>query len=189
MQIDQLISFIKEADKLKDIHRKTKNYHSDRFENSGEHSWHLALAALAFSSESNEKVDLLKCIKMALLHDLVEIDAGDTIVYAEDPDKYERELLAAKRIFGLLPKKIGDEFLELWIEFEKKETAESQYVGSLDRFLPIYSNILHDGHSWKKHDITKEMVYKKNEPAIKTGSKSIWEKVDSFLTNHFSKRQ
>jgi len=188
MNIDKLIDFIKEADKLKSIHRKTLNYHENRYENSGEHSWHLALAILIFAEHANNEIDLLKCIKMALIHDLVEIDAGDQIIYAEDDKKFEREELAAKRIFGLLPTSLGNELLELWHDFEKKETAESQFVGALDRFLPLLSNVLNDGHSWTEHNIKADQVYKKNKPAISMGSTALWEKADYFLKECLSKK-
>jgi len=139
------------------------------------------LATLVFSKEANEKIDLGKCLKMALLHDLVEIGAGDQIVYAEDKNKFEREKKAAERIFGLLPPEMRNEFLEVWIEFEKKESPESKYVGALDRFLPLYSNVLNDGHSWKKHGITLEKILNLNKPAISAGSTSLWAKADEFL--------
>lgn len=179
--MDNLISFIQEVDKLKSVNRKTLNYHEKRYENSAEHSWHLALAVLVFASEANKSVDVLKCLKMAILHDIVEIDAGDQIIYCDDPGKFERELSAAQRIFGLLPKEIENEFLDLWIEFEKKETAEAKYVGSLDRFLPLMSNVLNQGHSWKKHQISYEQVIQKNAPAISAGSNTIWEEVEKML--------
>ncbi|MCP4915116.1 MAG: HD domain-containing protein [Oligoflexia bacterium] len=172
--IENFVEFIKYADQLKQVKRKTFNYHEKVYENSGEHSWHLTLAVLTFSSLSNEKIDLLKCIKMALIHDLVEIDGGDQIIYAEDPDKFDRELKAAKKIFGMLPSELGDDLLETWIEFEKKESAEAKYVGSLDRFLPLYSNVLNEGHSWKTHNISKAMILDKNENAISSGSTEIW---------------
>lgn len=181
MSIQEVIEFIKEADKLKQVERKTLNYHEHKFENSAEHSWHLALAVLIFADQSNSKIDLLKCLKMALIHDLVEIDAGDQIIYAEDKDKFEREAKAADRIFGLLPETLSKELKVLWIEFENKESNESKYVGSLDRFLPLLSNVLNKGYSWKKHNITAHQVYAKNETAISNGSMSIWKEADSLL--------
>ena len=187
MEIDQLIEFVKEADKLKNVNRKSFTYHDTRYENSGEHSWHLALAALVFAGESNQEVDVLKCIKMAVIHDLVEIDAGDQLVYAEDEGKFERELLAAKKIFALLPEALGEELLSLWIEFEKKESAESQFVGALDRFLPLFSNVLNKGHTWKENGISAEQVYKLNEPAISSGSRTLWQKTDRYLKESIEK--
>lgn len=187
MKIQKKIEFIKESDKLKQIQRKTLNYHEQRYENSSEHSWHLALAVLVFSDQSNHKIDLLKCLKMALIHDIVEIDAGDQIIYAEDKNKFEKETLAAERIFGLLPETLCKEFKELWIEFEKKETQEAKYVGSLDRFLPLLSNVLNEGHSWKEHNITAAQVYAKNETAISSGSNAIWKESDSLLKSCIDK--
>jgi putative hydrolases of HD superfamily len=180
-----LLNFISEVDKLKQVKRKTLNYHEQVYENSAEHSWHLSLAVLSFLENSNEQVDVLRCLKMAILHDVVEIDAGDQIVYTRDDGKFERELLAAKRIFGLLPKELGDEFLELWISFEKKECPESRFVGSLDRFLPVFSNIKNNGYTWKENNITREQIYQKNQPEISQGSMSLWEQTDMFLSDYF----
>lgn len=181
MNIDQVLDFITEAAKLKRVLRKTLTYHEERYENSAEHSWHLVLATLAFKDFANGPVDLLKCMKMAVLHDLVEIDAGDIMIYHASANKFEEELVAAKKIFSLLPKEQEEEFLNLWIEFEKKETMEAKYVGSIDRFLPLLSNILNDGHSWKKHDISSSRVYQINQPAIAAGSKDLWNKTEDLI--------
>ena len=181
MSIETLINFITESDRLKAVRRKTLNYHEERYENSAEHSWHLALAAIVFKDYSNENIDILKCIKMAVIHDLVEIDVGDQMIYHQDADKFEKELQAAKRIFGILPDALGREFLNLWREFEKKETPESKYLNSLDRFLPLLSNVLNNGHSWRKYSIFAEQVYNKNKSAISSGSLSIWNKADQLL--------
>lgn len=186
MELEKIIEFIKEVDKLKSVNRATLTYHEKRHENSGEHSWHLALATLVFAEQSNENINLLKCLKMAIIHDVVEIDAGDQIVYQEDKNKFERELKAAKRIFGLLPTKLSEELIELWIEFEKKETPEAIFVGSLDRFLPLYSNILNQGYSWKNFEVNADKVYKKNGPAIQAGSEVLWKKTDEFLKQSIS---
>lgn len=183
MELEKIIEFIKEVDKLKSVNRATLTYHENRHENSGEHSWHLALATLVFAQKSNSEIDVLKCLKMAIIHDVVEIDAGDQIVYQEDSGKFERELKAAKRIFSLLPTELSEELLELWIEFEKKETPEAIFVGSLDRFLPLYSNILNQGYSWKNFGVNAEKVYKKNGPAIQAGSEALWQKTDEYLKN------
>lgn len=183
MELEKIIEFIKEVDKLKSVNRATLTYHENRHENSGEHSWHLALATLVFAQASNREIDILKCLKMAIIHDVVEIDAGDQIVYQEDNGKFERELKAAKRIFGLLPSVLSKELLDLWIEFEKKETPEAIFVGSLDRFLPLYSNILNQGYSWKNFGINADKVYKKNGPAIQAGSEALWQKTDEYLKN------
>ena len=187
MEIEKIIEFIKEVDKLKSVNRATLTYHENRHENSGEHSWHLALATLVFAQQSNNEIDILKCLKMAIIHDVVVIDAGDQIVYQEDSGKFERELNAAKRIFGLLPNELSTEFLDLWVEFEKKETPEAIFVGSLDRFLPLYSNILNQGYSWKNFEVNAEKVYKKNGPAIQAGSEKLWQKTDEYLKQSMKK--
>lgn len=185
MDLLKLKTFIIEVDKLKKVQRAAKTYHEDRLENSAEHSWHLALATLSFGMSSNKDLDLLKCLKMALLHDLVEIDAGDTIVYAEDPGKYERELEAAKQIFSLLPNEIGEDFLAIWIEFEKKESEEAKLVAALDRFLPLNSNLVNKANSWKPHNITKEQVYQKNKKDIEAGVPGLWQEITADIDNIF----
>jgi putative hydrolase of HD superfamily len=185
MELAKLLNFIEEADKLKKVQRATLTYHENRLENSAEHSWHLALAVLTYGSNHPEKLDLLKCIKMALIHDLVEIDAGDTIVYADDPNKYERELAAAKKIFSLLPEKLGDELLQIWVEFEHKETAEAIFVGGLDRFLPLNSNLIQKGNSWIPHGITKEQVHYKNQKAIEAGIPGLWNDIKGKIDDVF----
>lgn len=181
MSLQAAIEFIQEVDKLKKVLRKTYNYHEKRCENSAEHSWHLALGVLSFQKFANQDIDLLRALKMALLHDVVEIDAGDQIVYAHDPDKYDRELKAAERIFSLLPKEMGDEFLKLWKEFEAKDCPESKYVGALDRFLPMMSNCLNEGLTWKEHGISYEQVLDTNKNAILSGAEEIWPVAEKML--------
>jgi len=143
------ISFIIETDKLKTIYRQSLLSDKSRYENDAEHSWHLALMAALLSEHTNEKVDLLKVIKMVLIHDLVEIDAGDTYCYDEKAklDKREREEKCANRIFSLLPDDQRDEMFELWEEFEKMETAEAKFAAALDRLQPVLLNYTADGMS------------------------------------------
>lgn len=184
--ITEHLQFIKEIDQLKNVLRKTSPYHHTRFENSAEHSWHLALSVLVLNEYANEKVDILRCLKMALIHDLVEIEGGDQIVYNEDPDKFERELQAAKNIFSHLNPELEKELLELWIEFEKKQCPESKFVGALDRYLPLMSNLYTNGEaSWKKHGVTEDMVYEKNGQAIRDGSMKLWEETSKGLESYF----
>lgn len=182
------LSFIKEIDKLKNVLRATTPYHSKRKENSAEHSWHLALSVITLAEEVNEEIDLLKCLKMALIHDLVEIEADDQIVYQEDPHKFERELEAAKNIFSFLNPNLGRELLDIWIEFEKKESKEAKFVSGIDRYLPLMSNIYSQGKaSWKEHQVTKDMVYKVNESPIKEALPKLWEATKKEIDNHFNK--
>jgi len=174
--LEQQINFLIEIDKLKSIERKTKIISCSRLENDAEHSWHLAMMAIILHKQSNHEIDLFKVIKMLLVHDLVEIDAGDTFAYDTNGqiDKYDREYLAAKRLFGLLPEEQGKELMELWIEFEGKETNEAKFAASLDRLQPLIHNHLNQGDTWKKYNITSEQVINRNRE-ISNGSESLWE--------------
>ena len=187
----ELVKFITEIDKLKHIHRQTLTFHGKRDENSAEHSWHLAMAVLVFPRIANEEnLDVLKAVKLALIHDLVEIDAGDTFVYHDqfDSDKEKNEKLAAERLFGLLPKELSEEFHLLWQEFELRESNEAKYVAAIDRFLPIMANSLNGGHSWKKHNVSFDQVVKKNKQKILDGSKTLWDEVEKCLNECVSNK-
>lgn len=184
MDIDlkKQIDFIIEMDKLKNIYRQTYVLHENRKENDSEHSWHLALMAFVLKDYSNEPVDILKVMKMVLIHDIVEIDAGDTYCY--DKSGYEtkrlREEKAAERIFGILPETQRDEMRALWEEFEAVDTAESKFAAALDRIQPVLLNIAKEGLSWKEHGISYKQVYERNFP-ISKGSDKIWAYVDELL--------
>ena len=181
MEISSRLLFLKEVDLLKSIHRQTLLHNGNRLENSAEHSWHLAMAVLVCKDLAEEKIDLEKALTMAILHDVVEIDAGDTIVYAEQPLKNEKELAALERIFGLLPEELANELKAVWIEFENKQSPEAKFVSALDRFLPMYSNFLNEGFTWKKHSITTEQVYSKNEKPIREGLPALWETAKNMV--------
>ena len=159
------IEFIKEIDKLKQIYRQSYILGKNRKENDAEHSWHIALMAILLQEHSNQDINIIKTIKMLLIHDLVEIDAGDTYAYDEkgNEEKFEREQIAAERIFGLLPEDQRQEFLDLWLEFEERKTNEAKFAASLDRFQPIILNYFTDGKAWIEHDIKKEQVIKRNQ--------------------------
>jgi len=133
------IEFIKEIDKIKYIQRRTKLFNSNRHENDAEHSWHLAIMAIVLSEYANHKIDLLKVIKMVLIHDIVEIDAGDTFIYdkVKNHSNTDEELVATKRIFGLLPQKQAEEFIQIWIEFEEGVSNEAKFAKSMDRLEPL----------------------------------------------------
>ena len=141
-RLQQQIAFLLEVDKLKQIFRQTYLLDETRKENDAEHSWHFAMFALILAEYAPEPVDILKVIKMALVHDLVEIDAGDTFLYDEagNADKAEREAKAADRIFALLPEEQGGELRTLWEEFEEKKTPEAKFAGAMDRFQPFLHN-------------------------------------------------
>jgi len=183
-RLKKQVEFLIEIDKIKYILRKTKLFNNSRFENDAEHAWHLAIIALVMSEYSNEKIDVSKVIKMVLVHDIVEIDADDVIVYDTQMRKLaeEKEKIAAERIFGILPDDQKDEFIDLWREFEEKKTPESKFAAAIDRFEPILQNQLTDYYTWKAHDITLDMLHDKNKH-IQNGSKVIWGIVEEIFFN------
>jgi putative hydrolase of HD superfamily len=176
------IDFIIEIDRLKHVFRKTKLFNKSRFENDAEHAWHLSMIALILAEYSNEPVDISKVIKMVLIHDIVEIDAGDAIVYDNKmrESAKEKEIQAAERIFGLLPEDQKKEFIDLWKEFEERKTPESAFAASIDRFEPILQNYLTDYCTWKEHSVSSEMLYEKNSH-IQNGSQTLWEYVKQIF--------
>ncbi|WP_461638507.1 HD domain-containing protein [Labilibaculum euxinus] len=178
MKIDNLlkqVEFIKEIDKIKYIQRKTKLFNSDRHENDAEHSWHLAMMAIVLSEHANEQIDVLKVLKMVLIHDIVEIDAGDIFIYdsVKNHSNTKEELKAAKRIFGMLPTEQAQEFIAIWEEFEESETNEAKFAKAMDRFEPLLQNTSNNGGTWSEFNVKYESVYDKKK-LIKKGSKSIW---------------
>ena len=183
-RLKKQIEFLIEIDKVKHIFRKTKLFDKSRFENDAEHAWHLSLMALVLSEYSNEEIDVSKVIKMLLIHDIVEIDTGDTIVY--DTRKRalaeEKENIAAERIFGILPDDQKAELIALWDEFNDRKTPEAKFAAALDRFEPILQNRLTDYYAWKAHDITLEMLYDNNKH-IQEGSEVIWNVVKSIFND------
>jgi len=174
-QLQKQVDFIHEIDKIKYIQRKTRLFNSDRTENDAEHSWHLAVMALVLSGHSNETIDLLKVIKMLLIHDLVEIDAGDIFLYdtATSHTNTAAELAAAKRIFGLLPQNQAEELILIWEEFEAGETAESKFARAMDRFEPLLQNRSNKGGTWKEFNVPYDKVIEKKN-VIKKGSDFLW---------------
>lgn len=170
------IEFIKEIDKIKYIFRKTKLINSDRPENDAEHSWHLAMMAIVLSEYSNEPIDILKVLKMVLIHDIVEIDSGDVFVYDKEKshDNFEEELKAAKRIFGMLPEEQAEEFLNIWLEFEAMKTPESKFARAVDRLEPLLQNTSNNGGTWREYDVKYDKVIEKKQ-VIKEGSEKLWE--------------
>lgn len=170
------IEFIVELDKMKSILRQTTLIDKSRRENDAEHSWHISVMAMVLSEYANEEVDLFKVIKMLLVHDLVEIYAGDTFCYDKkgNSDKKERELKAADKIFGMLSKDKAIEMRELWDEFEEMKTKEALFAASMDRLQPIFSNYFSGGGTWTKFGITKAEVHKRVAPLEKS-STELWE--------------
>ena len=186
-RLEQQLAFIVEIDKLKHIYRKTKVIGAEglgdrRFENPAEHSWHITLMAVVLLEQSNAPVDLLKVIKMLLVHDIVEIDAGDTFAFADQSNKAKDEAAAAERIFGLLPTDQRDEFMTLWQEFDARESAESHYANAMDRLMPVFHNMNNNGGSWAEHNLTRAQINKRLSP-IDDGSHEIWQVVQKMLDN------
>jgi len=176
------IEFILEIDRLKEVYRQSHILHADRHENSAEHSWHLAIAALLLAEYANQPVDTSRVIRMALVHDLVEIDAGDTFIYdtAGNLEKATKEEKAAERIFGLLPSDQRDAWRGLWKELEQRETVEAKFANALDRLLPVLHNYFTNGRSWKEHGITQQQALEKNA-VIAEGSETIWNLVEKLI--------
>ena len=182
-RFSQQIAFILELDKLKNIYRQTLVLHEDRQENDAEHSFHLAVMACILAEHAREPVDVLHVMKMVLMHDVVEIDAGDTYCYDEQGNqtKRERELKAADRIFALLPEEQASEYRGLWEEFEARETPEAKFANALDRIHPMLLNFTKGGISWKKHQIHAQQVQNRNCPVIEAGSSEIGEFAEKLI--------
>jgi putative hydrolases of HD superfamily len=158
------IRFLVETEKLKAVLRRTFVIGMDRYENSAEHSWQLPLAALILAEYADEPLDLCRVLKMLLVHDIIEIDAGDTYCYDEQGalDKVERESRAADRIFGLLPEDQGAEIHALWTEFESGMTPEASFANAVDRLMPLLHNYYTQGRSWQDNGITADRVLERN---------------------------
>ena len=191
MQSDNLskqVNFIKEIDKIKYIQRKTKLFNSDRQENDAEHSWHLAMMAIVLAEHSDTPINILKVVKMVLIHDIVEIDAGDTFIYdsLKNHANTDNERKAAKRIFGLLPKEQADELIAIWEEFETGVTNEAKFAKSMDRFEPLLQNISNKGGTWKEFNVDYDKVYEKKK-VIKDGSSSLWNCTENLINESVDK--
>jgi putative hydrolase of HD superfamily len=177
------VEFIVECDKLKEIFRQTFNTQSRRPENDAEHSWHLCLCVIVLAEHANfPQLDVLRVLKMLIVHDLVEIDAGDTFAYdtAAMAGQHEREAIAAERIFGLLPADQARDFRALWDEFEEKQTPEARFATALDRFQPMLLNTRTQGGGWKKHGVTHDRVVARNRH-VAAGSDAIWRYAEKML--------
>ncbi|WP_239614568.1 HD domain-containing protein [Cohnella mopanensis] len=175
-RLTKQISFLVEIDKLKTVLRKTFLIDKSRLENTAEHSWHVSLMAVVLLEHANEpSLDLNRIIRMLLLHDLVEIDAGDTFAYDSQGylDKEEREQAAAARLFGMLPDDVKGEWMTLWREFEDGTTREAKYAAALDRLQPVIHNHYTGGVSWKKNGIVRSQVLKRLDPVRET-SDTLW---------------
>lgn len=175
-RLKKQFDFIIEADKEKNIGRQTYLADGLRKENDSEHAWHMALMTILLSEYANEEIDVLKTVTMLLIHDLVEIDAGDTYAYDEDAHKSKaaREEAAAQRIYALLPKDQSDRLMSLWHEFEAGESAEAKFAHTMDNIQPMMLNAASDGKAWVEHGVHINQILKRNEPTP-AGSKALWE--------------
>lgn len=184
-RLEKQINFILELDKEKSILRQTHILGYKRQENDAEHAWHMAIMIYLLKEYANEDFDVLKAIMMALVHDVVEIDAGDTYAYNEDGKKTqkEREEKAANRIFGLLPEDLGVELKSLFEEYEKCESAEAKFVRVMDNFQPLLLNDANNGADWKRFNIKKSQVMERQGKS-KPGSKDIWEFSKKIIENN-----
>lgn len=188
-RIDRQFEFLLEADKEKFIQRKTLKSDGETFENDAEHAWHMALMCLLLGEYSNEDIDLLKTISMILIHDVVEIDAGDTYAYDDVGKKSqrERELKAADRLFGLLPDDQGRKFRALWEEFEEGKTAEARFAHTMDNVQPAMLNNSTDGKMWEKNKVKLSQILERNKNTA-GGSKTLWEySFNNFISPNVEK--
>lgn len=183
-RLSRQIQFLIETEKLKAVLRRSSPINTTRRENSAEHSWTVALMAIVLAEHANESLDILRVIKMMLIHDLVEIDAGDTFYYdtAGTATKAERESRAAQRIFGLLPEPQAKEFHDLWLEFEARTSPEAAYAQSLDRLMPLLQNYHNGGAAWRENGVTSEQALTRNRH-IGEGSAALWEYAYAMLTD------
>ena len=174
--MQHIVDFILELDRLKGVTRKSKPIGLDRYENSTEHSWQIALLAGAMAEFAEPGVDVHRVMQMLLVHDIGEIDTGDTIVYAEEglAERKAAERVAVERIFGMLPNAQGAKFLALWEEFEAGESAEARFAHAADRAMPVLLNLAQGGGSWVENGISYERVVRKVGPPIEAGCPALW---------------
>ena len=174
-RLETQLGFVLEVEQLKQVFRQTVLMGDRRPENDAEHSWHLSLMAILLVEQAAEEVDLMKVLKMLLIHDVVEIDAGDTFAYDQvgNQDKEEREQKAADRLFGLLPEDQATAYRALWDEFEARQSPEARYAAALDRLQPLLLNFHTEGAAWQKHGIKKAQVVARNEH-IGEGAPALW---------------
>lgn len=175
-ELEQLFAFCREIDKEKLITRQTYISNAKRKENDAEHAWHAAIMAILLSDYANEKIDVLKTVTMLLIHDIVEIDAGDTYAYDEEAKKTQkqRETAAADRIFGMLPKKKADDLRGLWEEFEQRQTPEAKFARVMDNLQPMMLNVATNGKAWEEHEVHLQQILDRNK-ATKDGSQILWD--------------
>ncbi|MFT3692027.1 MAG: HD domain-containing protein [Kofleriaceae bacterium] len=186
MSLTSALAFLREVDKLKSVLRQSRvTFDPERRENDAEHSWHLAMMAVVLAEHGPPDMDLLRVITMVLVHDLVEIDAGDTFLYDEagNATKAERELAAANRIFGLLDEPMRGELRGAWDEFEEGVTPSARFARAIDRVQPMLQNVYTRGASWRANGVTAPQVKAKNGPSVRAGAPELWLHLERLLDN------
>lgn len=185
-RLEKQLTFIVEADRLKNVLRQTLLTDASRRENSAEHSWHLALAAMVLQEYSPVPVDLPHVLRMLIVHDMVEIDAGDTFAYdkAGNATKKDREQRAAGRIFGILPDEMGKDLRGLWEEFEAQVTPDACFANAVDRVGPFLQNMANDGGTWRTYKLSREAVLTRMDP-VRTALPAIWPKVIAVIDTYY----
>jgi putative hydrolase of HD superfamily len=183
-RLDEQFAFIREIDREKRIGRQTYLSDAVRKENDAEHAWHMAVMTLLLSEYANEEIDVLRTVSMLLIHDLVEIDAGDTYAYDEEGKKTqaERERRAADRIYGLLPEDQGKKLYDLWLEFEERKTPEAKFARAMDNIQPMMLNAATDGKAWEEHGVALSQILGRNARTPE-GSQVLWD----YAREHFIK--
>jgi putative hydrolase of HD superfamily len=189
MQNDSLVSqleFLREIDRLKSIIRQSPLLDQSRKENSAEHSWHLALYAMILEDYANGPVEILRVIQMLLIHDIIEVDAGDTPIHSmTDGSQAERERKASIRIFGILSGDQGEKLRTLWEEFEAGETNDARFAKAIDRFQPLLTNIFTNGGTWAENQVSRDQVLKRYRPVIQGGSPELWNLSEEWISRYF----
>jgi putative hydrolases of HD superfamily len=181
--MQQIVDFILELDKLKGVTRKVRPLGLDRYENPAEHSWQIALLAASLAQHAETAIDIHRVIAMLLVHDIGEIDTGDTMVYVEGgwPERKAAELAGVTRIFGMLPEAQGAQLMALWLEFEAAETPEARFANAADRAMPVLLNLANGGQSWRENGISHERVIRRIAPPIKAGCPALWDYLEARL--------
>jgi len=188
--LEQQLRFLREIDRLKGVIRQSPLLDRSRRENSAEHSWHLAMYAMVLAEYASDAIDSTRVVQMLLLHDIVEVDVGDTPVHgAGSPGQQAAlEARAAQRLFGLLPPGQGARFLALWNEFESGESADARFAKALDRFQPLLVNVFTGGGTWTESGVTHEQVMARYGPAIRAGAPRLWAECEQWVADHFAAR-
>lgn len=181
-RMHQQLTFLVELDQMKNVMRQTLLADSSRRESDAEHSWHLAMYAMLLAEHADEPIDVNRVIRMVLVHDLIEIYAGDTFCYDAkgNEDKEERERLAADKLYAILPPDQAAEYRLLWEEFDRMDTPDSRFAAALDRIQPLINNYLTNGHTWKLGNVKSAQVYKRMDP-IRTGFPKLWAVAESIV--------